>query len=159
MFASQAVKMTEWKEREHEMDSMVALHDANAIMALCQCSLLKLFKMQSMRQQMALLDMLISMWNFGRVVLSSWGNMVTIQLEYVYFLIGLSRGGAQVSPLGNRGGGEMIETYIATYCHPETRKTSGKNPINNVMELSLCTIMFTFIGVAGSTSPHLACKA
>ena len=55
--------MLEWKKREHEFDDMMSLHDANTIMALRECGFLKLFKTQSMRAQIPLLELLVSMWD------------------------------------------------------------------------------------------------
>ena len=55
--------MIQWKEREHEVVEMVALHDLGTIQALRNCGLLKFFRTHNMRHQTGILDRLVHMWD------------------------------------------------------------------------------------------------
>ena len=44
-----------WRERDHEEEDMVALHDLGTVTALRNCGLLKFFRISNMRQQINLL--------------------------------------------------------------------------------------------------------
>jgi hypothetical protein len=57
--------MIEWKKRDHEFDDIAALQDPQARVALCNCGLLKYFKLQNMRKEVLLLEYLISLWDDG----------------------------------------------------------------------------------------------
>jgi len=48
-----------WREREHEEDDMLALHDPVTVNALRNYGLLKFFRISSMRQQISLLQYLL----------------------------------------------------------------------------------------------------
>jgi hypothetical protein len=50
--------MIEWKECEHEFDDIASLQDPQARVALRNCGLLKYFKLQNMRKEVLLLEIL-----------------------------------------------------------------------------------------------------
>ncbi len=52
-----------WREREHEEEDMVALHDPGTVIAFWNYGLLKFFCISSMRQQINLLQYLLDEWD------------------------------------------------------------------------------------------------
>ena len=52
-----------WREREHEEEDMIALHDPVIVNALRNCDLLKFFRISSMRQQINLLQYFLDDWD------------------------------------------------------------------------------------------------
>jgi hypothetical protein len=57
------------------------------------------------------------------------------------------------------GGGEPVESYIRDLCAEGTRRQGGKLPIQHVIDIPLCTILYTVTWIVGSTSTHLASKS
>jgi hypothetical protein len=55
--------MLEWKEREHDNDDMVTLHDPQVRESLWNCRLLKYFKIQNILKEILLLKHLIGLWD------------------------------------------------------------------------------------------------
>jgi hypothetical protein len=43
-------------------------------------------------------------------------HTLTMYIEDIYFLTGLSRRGSRVTLTGNRGGGEPMNHYISEHC-------------------------------------------
>jgi hypothetical protein len=91
-------------------------------MALRQCGLLKFFKIQGMRAQLRLLEYLVHMWDMNEQAFHVGAHTLTIYIEDIYLLIGLSRCGSRVTLTGSRGGGEPMNHYISEHCvgYPET---------------------------------------
>ena len=82
-----------------------------------------------------------------------WENILEIQVEDIYFLIGLSKRGAPVSLLGGRRGGEMVNDYIATYCRPAALPTrDGKINIKDVTQLPMRMILFIIARFEGDSN-------
>ena len=52
-----------WREREHEEEDMLALHDPVTVNALRNCDLFKFFHISSMRQQINLLQYFLDAWD------------------------------------------------------------------------------------------------
>jgi hypothetical protein len=77
-------------------------------MALRQCGLLKLFKIQGMRAKMRLLEYLVHMWVAKEQAFHVGSHTVTIDIDVIYFLTWLSRRGSRVTLTGSRGGGELM---------------------------------------------------
>jgi hypothetical protein len=90
-----------------------------------------------------------------RTSLSCGVHTLTIDIEDIYFLIGLSRRGSRVSLTGSRGGGEPMDYYVRHHCVPGTEKHSGKVAIRDVWDLPLQTILYTITHMAGSAAPHM----
>ena len=82
-----------------------------------------------------------------------------IEIDDIYFLTGLSRRGEMVEFGGRGGGGEPVESYIRDLCADGTHRQGGKLSIQHVMDIPLCTILYTVTRIAGSTSTHLASKS
>jgi hypothetical protein len=107
-------------------------NDPGTVMALRQCGLLKFFRIQGMRAQLRLLEYLVHMWDVNEQEFRVGVHTLTIDIEDIYFLTGLSRCGSRVSLTGSRGGGEPMDYYICHHCVPGTEKHSGKVAIRDV---------------------------
>ena len=69
--------------------------------------------------------------------------VLTMEVEDIYFLMGLSRQGSHVSLNGSRGGDVTTQEMIHCYCVQGT-KMLGKNiPIKAVVDDALRTVLFT----------------
>jgi hypothetical protein len=55
--------MIEWKEREHDIDDLVALQSPRTRAMLRACGLPKFFKLQKMKKEILLLEHIISLWD------------------------------------------------------------------------------------------------
>jgi hypothetical protein len=93
-------KMLEWRECEHEEDDIMYLNDMGIVNALRQCGVLKFFKVQGMRAQQRLLEYLVHMWDSKQQVVHVGVHVLSLDIEDIYFLIGLSRCGARVTLTG-----------------------------------------------------------
>ena len=83
-----------WREREHEEEDMIALHDPVTVSALRNCGLLKFFRISSMRAQIRLLQYLLDAWDPVNQVFQIRGKSIPLTIVDIYFLTGLSRRGA-----------------------------------------------------------------
>jgi hypothetical protein len=153
------VRMLEWREREHEDEDYFIGNDPRTVNSLRQCGLLKFFKIQGMRAQLRLLEYLVHMWDVDQQVFHVGAHILTLDIEDIYFLMGLSRRGSRVTLTGSRGGGLPMNEYIRQYCVPEAERRSGKVAIRDVWDLPLWTILFTISRMAGSASPHMALQS
>ena len=58
---------------------------------------------------------------------------LSIEVEDIYFITGLSQRGEMVNLRSHGpGGGLTIDEYIAVYCFPETEKVESQIPTNFV---------------------------
>ena len=69
-----------------------------------------------MRAQLRLLEYLVGMWDMDQQVFHVGFHVLSIDIEDIYFLTGLSHCGAQVTLIGGRGGGLSMSEYIRVYC-------------------------------------------
>jgi hypothetical protein len=83
--------MLEWREREHELEDQISLNDPNTMASLRNCGLLKFFKLSSMRAQVPLLEHLVKMWDPNDQVFKVGAHDISLEIEDIYFLTGLSR--------------------------------------------------------------------
>ena len=109
-----------------------------------------------MRAQLRLLEYLVHMWDMDQQVFHVGVHVLSLDIEDIYFLMGLSRRGVQVTLTGGRGGGLSMSEYIRRYCEPEVERCKGKVVIRGVHDLTLRTILFTISWMVGSSSPHMA---
>jgi hypothetical protein len=126
------IRMLEWREREHEDDDFIVGNDPGTVNALRQCGLLKFFKIQGMRAQLRLLEYLVHMWDVDQQVFHVGVHMLSLDIEDIYFLTGLSRRGSHVTLTGGRGGGLPMSEYVHRYCDPEAERRKGKVSIRGV---------------------------
>jgi hypothetical protein len=151
--------MIEWKEREHELDDLAALQSPRTWAALRDCGLLKFFKLQKMKKEILLLEHIISLWDVAEQGFRIGTQLLTIELEDVYFLTGLSKRGVPIDFSGQRALPEKVGVYLARHCVPGARLVGGRIPIKDIRELPLRSILFTITSVIGSTSAHLASRS
>ena len=107
-----------WREREHEEEDMIALHDPVTVNALRNCGLLKFFRISSMRAQISLLHLLqymLDAWDPVNQVFQIRGKTIPLTIEDMYFLTGLSRRGAPISLSGTARGTNSTRDYICQY--------------------------------------------
>jgi hypothetical protein len=151
--------MIEWKEREHEMDDLATLRSPRTWAALRACGLLKFFKLQKMKKEILLLEHMIDLWDVAEQGFRIGTQLLTIELEDMYFLTGLLKRGVPISFFGQRVLPEQVDMYLAHHCIPGARLVGGRIPIKDIRELPLQSILFTITSVTGSTSAHLASRS
>jgi hypothetical protein len=86
-------------------------------------------------------------------------HTLTLEINEIYFLTGLSRRGSWVPLSGSKGGGEPMDYYVAHHCVPGIKKHSGKVSIKDVQDLPLRTILNTITWMVGSVTPHMALQS
>jgi hypothetical protein len=86
-------------------------------------------------------------------------QILEMDVDDIYFLVGLSHRGEPISFGGWGGSGESMDSYVNDLCTLGTRKQGGTLPIKHVTIFSLKKILFTVTRMAGSTSTHLASKS
>jgi hypothetical protein len=151
--------MIEWKEREHELNDVAALQSHRSRAALRNYNLLKFFKMQNMKKEVLLLEYMIGLWNTTEQGFQIGTQLLTIELENVYFLTGLSKRGAPVILSGQRALLVPVEQYLANHCVPRSRLVGGRIAIKDVRDLPLRSILFAITTLARSTSSHLVSRS
>ena len=112
----------EWREREHgEVEEAVRV-DLMDQQALRACRLYKFWCLGGLRTKPRLLQMLVDYWDPDSESFHIDGMSLTIEVEDIYFITGLSRRGEVVNLhfCGGTGGGLTIDEYIAVYCYPDT---------------------------------------
>jgi hypothetical protein len=81
----------EWREREHEdIDSQV-IEDLKAMESIQRCGLRNFFETSNIRAQKRLLQVLIIYWDPNADAFMLDGQPLKLEVEDMYFIIGLSR--------------------------------------------------------------------
>ena len=83
-------------------------------------------------------------------------HIVTMEVEEIYFLTGLSKKGAHISLTGSQGGDITTQELIFRHCYPGRKMSGKKIPIKVVRDLMLQTILFTMKRVSRIQVPHQA---
>ena len=104
-----------WREREHEEDDMLSLHDLVTVNALRNRGLFKFFCISSMREQINLLQYFLDAWDLSTQVFQNRGKSIPLTVMDIYFLTDLSRQGAPISLSSSARGGESVIDYIHRY--------------------------------------------
>ena len=80
---------------------------------------------------------------------------LTIEVEDIYFIIGLSRRGEVVNlcSCGIRGG-LTIDEYIAVYCFPDMEKVGSQIPTNLIQVLGMKAILLALDRITGLAPLH-----
>ena len=81
----------EWGECEHERANNEALDHLDIFDALRQCGLLKYFHISLTRSETSLLWLLIGYWDPDYLLFMVDDEPLPLEVEDIYFLIGLSR--------------------------------------------------------------------
>ena len=84
---------------------------------------------------------------------------LTIEVEDIYFITGLSRR-REVVNLRSCGPkfGMTIDEYIAVYCYLDMEKVGNRIPTNSIHVLGLKAILLTLGRIAGLASIHQASR-
>ena len=151
--------MVIWKEQKHDNDDSFAEENVGCIVALRGFGLLKFFCTLTMVSHENLLEYLLRMWNPKQQYFEVGSHVLTIEVEDIYFLIGLSRRGAPISLIGSHWGDVTIEELINRHCIPGTRMFGKKISIKAMMDNPLCVVIFTMHRLAGSQGPHQDSRA
>ena len=103
--------------------------------------------------------MLVDYWDPESDSFQIDGMSLTIEVEDIYFITGLSRRGGVVN-LHSREprGGLTIDEYIAVYCYLDTEKAGSQIPTNSIQVLGLKAILMTLGRIAGLASFHQASR-
>ena len=80
----------EWREREHGDVEVAVQGDLMAQQALCACGLYKFLCLGSLRAKPRLLQMLVNCWDPDSESFHIDGMSLTIEVEDIYFITGLS---------------------------------------------------------------------
>ena len=111
----------EWREREHGDVEEVVKGDLMAQQALWECGLYKFWCLGSLRAKPRLLQLLVDYWDPETETFHIDGMSLSIEVEDIYFIIGLShRGEVVIIPSCGPGGRLTIEEYIDVYLLPNT---------------------------------------
>jgi hypothetical protein len=141
------------------MDDLDTLQSPRTRDALRACGLLKFFKLQKMKREILLLEHMIGLWDVMEQGFRIGTQLLTIELEDVYFLTGLSKRGVPISFTRQRALPEQVGMCLARHCIPGARLVGGRIPIKDIQDLPLRSILFSITSVAGSTSAHLASRS
>ena len=87
----------EWREREHGDVEEAVRADRMAQEALRRCRLYKFWCLGGLRAKLGLLQMLVDYWDPDSESFRLDGMSLTIEVEDIYFIIGLSRRGEMVN--------------------------------------------------------------
>jgi hypothetical protein len=159
LIAGDLSNMLEWKEREHEFDDVATLQSPQSRAALRNCGLLKYFKMQKMKKEILLLEYMIGLWNVVEQGFQIGMQLLTIELEDVYFITGLSKRGVPIALTGKRAHLSLVGEYLANHCVPGARLVRGRIVIKDIRDLPLQSILFAITSIAGITSAHLVTRS
>ena len=107
----------EWRECEHGEVEEAVRADLMDQQALRACGLYKFWCLGGLRAKARLLQMLVDYWDLESESFHIDGMPLTIEVEEIYFITGLSRRGEVVNlrSCGGPGGGLTIDEYIAVY--------------------------------------------
>ena len=121
--------------------------------ALRACGLYKFWCLRSLRAKQRLLQMLVDYRDLDSESFHIDRMSLTIEVEDIYFITGLSRRGEVVN-LRSRGarGGLTIDEYIVVYCYPDMEKFRSYIPTNSIQVLGLNTIQLTLSRIVGLAS-------
>ena len=83
------------------------------------------------------------------------GMSLTIEVDGIYFITGLSQRGEVVNLRSRRpGGGLTIDEYISIYYFPDIEKFGSQIPTNCIQVLGLKAILLALGRIVGLSSLH-----
>ena len=83
------------------------------------------------------------MWNLEQQHFEVGPHILTVEVEDIYFLIGLLRRGVPIYLTGSYGGDITTQELIDRHCIPGTRTSGKKIPIKAVVDGPLRPVLFT----------------
>ena len=99
------------------------------------------------------------MWNPEQQYFKVGAHILTMEVEDIYFLTGLSRRGAPISLTGSRGGDITTRELIDQHYAPRTGTSGKKIVIKTMTDRALRTVLFTMQRVVKSQVVHQASRA
>jgi hypothetical protein len=149
----------EWRERQHEEVDAAVDQDLVAQAALKRCVLYKFWALKGMRAQVRLLEMLVGYWDLDSERFILDGKPLRIEVEEIYFLIGLSCQG-EVVELKSHGAesGMKVEEYIEAHYVAGTPMVGSQIPIRAIGNLILNIIVCVLTRIIGSALLHQASR-
>jgi hypothetical protein len=84
------------------------------------------------------------MWDVDQQHFVVRDQVLTLEIEDIYFMTWLTCfGNIVVLVGGRRGSADWVDDYVEHNYHPSMQKSNNKFSINQVVDLTLCTILFT----------------
>ena len=147
----------EWHESEHEDVDKDVQGDLKAQQDLRACGLYKLWRLGFLTAKPRLLQMLVDYWDPDTETFQLDGMPLSLEVEDIYFIIGLSRRGMVVNLRARGlGGGLRIEEYITIYCLLNMEKVGSQIPTNSIQNLGLKEILLVLGRISRLASLHQA---
>ena len=140
---------------EHGSVEEAVQGDLMAQQALRACGLHKFWCLGSLSAKPRLLQMLVDYWDPDTESFHIDGMSLSIEIEDIYFITGLSQQGDVVN-LHSRGprGGLIIDEYIAVYYFLDMKKVGSQIPTKSVQILGLKAILLALGRIVGLASLH-----
>jgi hypothetical protein len=85
-----------------------------------------------MKREMLLLEHMIGLWDVAEQGFCISTQLLTIELEDVYFLTSLSKRGVPISFTRQRELPEQVDVYLARHCILGARLVGGRIPIKDI---------------------------
>ena len=147
------------REREHGDVEEAVQGDIMAQQALRTCGLYKFQHLGSLRAKPRLFQLLVDYWYPESESCQLDGMSLSIEVEDIYFIIGLPLRGEVVNFRSHGSGGKMaIDEYIVVYCLPDTEKVGSQILTNDIQNLGLKYILLELGRIAGLASLHQASR-
>ena len=146
--------MVIWKERQHDDDTSHAIRYVGCIASLRGYDLLKFLRAPSMVSNARLLEYILWMWNLEQQHFEVGPHILTVDVEDIYFLTGMSRQGEPISLTGSQGEDITTQELIVHHFYLGTKMSVKNIPIKVVRDLPLWTVLFTMQRVEGSQGPR-----
>ena len=150
--------MVIWKEREHDTADFQAVSDPATIEALKNYELLKYFRVPGMKEYIHLLEYIIYMWDPEQQHFMFETHALTIDIEDIYFLTGLSQRRRPLVLFGAQGGESSLDDLIDQYCALGMHSQSGKLRIQHIVDRLFRTAVYTIGKVVRTRSAHLTTR-
>lgn len=112
-----------------------------------------------MKAQLDLLEWMVLKSNVQEECFQIEGDRLTIDVDGIYLLNGLSHYGVDISLYGHRWGGETTTTYLVQHYSPGSKLKDIWIDIKTIDRIHLRTIYFTVARLCGSAALHLLTKA
>ena len=101
-----------WREREHSAVDNEVMNNDEALDALQGCGLLKFFKLPNMKANTPLLERLIDYWDVDEEAFIIDQMPLRVEVEDIYFIMGLSRRGEVVHSWGRTRNSLSVHDYV-----------------------------------------------
>ena len=138
---------------------MDATNDPTSIHGLRDCGLLKFFSIPGMRAQVELLEYLVKAWDVQAWCFRLRAHMLSIQVEDIYFLTGLSWRGEQENLTSGRPDPRSTLELVRAYRIPKSGLVNNKVPIERIRSRYNRAIWWMIVRLSRSKIPHVVTEA